>query len=101
MQRGKTKDGRLSHARLGLTDNISTQNSLRNTLVLHFGRMLKAGIDNGSQQLGFEQKVLEAGRVNAHVMTLFARLFGARGGASVRVLDISDLLLSLTLYSHR
>jgi hypothetical protein len=92
MQRRETKDGRLSHTRLGLTNNISTEHSLRNTFVLHFRRMFKSGIDNRSQQFRFQQKVFKAGRVNANVVTLFARFFGACCCASVRVFDIVDLL---------
>jgi len=35
--------------------------------VLHFGGVLEAAVDDGAQQLGLEQKVAEAGGVDARV----------------------------------
>ena len=40
---------------------------LRDALVLHFGGVLEAAVDDGAQQLGLEQKVAEAGGVDARV----------------------------------
>ena len=87
----------LAHSRLGLTNNVASEHRLWNRFVLHFAGMLKARVDNGAQQLGLEQKVLETRRVNAHVMTLFAvARLGRATGSSILVLggrsDVGDFL---------
>merc|ERR1711968_255826 len=50
----------LPHATLGLADDIHPQDRLRDTLVLHFGRVLEATIHDRAQQLGLEEEILEA-----------------------------------------
>ena len=67
VQRREHEDGRLAHARLGLADDIHAQDGLRDALVLHLGRVLEAAVDNRAQQLGLEQEVAEARRVDAGV----------------------------------
>ena len=83
VQRGEHKDRRLSHTRLGLADNISTEHRLRNGFVLHFGRVLETGIHNRTEQFGLEEEILESGSVNAHVVALLAATFLSRSGARV------------------
>ena len=41
--------------------------------------MLKTCVDNSTKELGLEQKVLETGRVDTHVVPLFAIRFGSTG----------------------
>mmetsp|Transcript_28086 Transcript_28086/g.68097 ORF Transcript_28086/g.68097 Transcript_28086/m.68097 type:complete len:241 (-) Transcript_28086:832-1554(-) len=67
VQARKDEDGRLAHTRLRLTQNVHAQDGLRDALVLHFGRVLEAAVDDGAQQLGLQKEVAEAGRVNASV----------------------------------
>mmetsp|Transcript_10809 Transcript_10809/g.27371 ORF Transcript_10809/g.27371 Transcript_10809/m.27371 type:complete len:201 (+) Transcript_10809:1000-1602(+) len=83
LQRRKGKDGRLSHSRLGLADNVTSQNGLRDGLVLDFGRMLESGVDNGAQQFGFEHKVLETRSVDSNIVALFGFFCLVSGGGLV------------------
>ena len=67
VQRREHEDGRLAHTGLGLADDVHAQDGLRDALVLHLGRVLEAAVDNRAQQLGLEQEVAEARRVDAGV----------------------------------
>ena len=64
VERREHKDSRLAHARLGLAQDVHTQDGLRNALVLDLGGVLEAAIDDGTQQLRLEEEVAEAGGVN-------------------------------------
>ena len=65
---GQDKDGSLSHTGLGLTDNISSKNSLRDGLVLNFTWVLKTSINDGSQKLWLQQEILETRGMNTDVV---------------------------------
>ena len=65
LESGQDEDGRLSHAGLGLAQDVHAQHGLRDALVLHLGRVLKAAVDDCAQQLRLEEEVTEAGRVDA------------------------------------
>mmetsp|Transcript_10532 Transcript_10532/g.20243 ORF Transcript_10532/g.20243 Transcript_10532/m.20243 type:complete len:202 (-) Transcript_10532:77-682(-) len=77
MQRRQNKDCSLSHTRLGLTNNVTTKNSLRNRFVLNLGRMFKTGIYDRTKKLRLEKKILETRGVDTNVVPLFAIRFGA------------------------
>jgi len=66
LERRDDKDGRLSHARLGLADDVHTENRLRNALMLHLGRVLETAVLDGPQQLGLEEEILETRTVDPH-----------------------------------
>ena len=62
--------------------------------MLDFGRVFKAGIDNGPGEFGLEQEILEAGCVDCHVVALLGVLGASgtlRSSTGRRVLR-SDLL---------
>mmetsp|Transcript_5810 Transcript_5810/g.12664 ORF Transcript_5810/g.12664 Transcript_5810/m.12664 type:complete len:340 (+) Transcript_5810:682-1701(+) len=67
MQAGEHEDGRLTHSRLGLAEDVHAEDRLRDALVLHLGRVLEAAVDDSAQQLRLEQEVAEAGGVDARV----------------------------------
>ena len=67
VQRGEHEDCGLAHARLGLAEHVHPEDRLRYALVLHLARVLEAAVDDGAQQLGLEEEVAEAGRVDARV----------------------------------
>jgi hypothetical protein len=67
LKHSQYEDSCLAHATLGLAHDIHPQDRLRNTLVLHFGRMLEATINDRAQQLGLEEEILEARRVDGHI----------------------------------
>jgi len=62
--------------------------------VLDLGGMLESGIDDGSQEFGLEEKVLETRRVDANVMTL---LFAPGGGVFGNISDFLRLYSSIAV----
>lgn len=68
LQSSQGKDGSLSHSRLGLADNVTSQDGLWDGLVLDFGRMLESGINNGTQQFGLEHEILETRSVDSNIV---------------------------------
>merc|ERR1719217_969463 len=99
VQRREHEDGRLAHTGLGLADDVHAQDGLRDALVLHLGRVLEAAVDNRAQQLGLEQEVAEARRVDAGVgaplLDLVSRLV-----VNDLVLLVVDQILVSELLSH-
>jgi hypothetical protein len=76
LQAGKDKDRGLAHTRLGLTEDVSTEDSLRNALLLYcqisfssrcramcvgrqltFRGVLETEVRDGTKQLGLQQEV--------------------------------------------
>mmetsp|Transcript_13229 Transcript_13229/g.30885 ORF Transcript_13229/g.30885 Transcript_13229/m.30885 type:complete len:226 (-) Transcript_13229:39-716(-) len=77
------KDGGFTHSRLGLANDIASKNGLGDGLVLNFRGMLESRIDNGSQKLRLEHKVLEPRRVDTNVMAFFGFLCFLSGSGLV------------------
>jgi hypothetical protein len=69
MESGQDKDSCLSHSGLGLADNVHSQNSLWNALVLHFGRMLETTVHNSTEALRLENEILETGSMDTDIVT--------------------------------
>ena len=69
MKGGQTKDCSLSHTGLGLTNNVTAQYRLGDSLMLHFTRMLKSSINDGTEKLGFQKEILESGCMNSDIVT--------------------------------
>jgi hypothetical protein len=69
MQGSQDKDSSLSHTRLGLTDDITSQNSLRNRFVLDLTGMLKTSVNNSTEQFWFQQEVFETRGMDTDIMT--------------------------------
>lgn len=67
IQHRDAEDGSLAHTGLGLAQQIVTQQSVGNALLLHFGRVFKSGVSNSAVQFGQQQKVLEPGGVDTGV----------------------------------
>jgi len=113
LQRGQNEDGGLTHAGLGLTEDVHAQYGLRNALVLNCKRraslatvpfvtpggvqvltlrgMLEAAVYDGAQDLRFQEEIAEAGTVNGHIGALDILLGG------LLVFDRSGLGLLLIL----
>jgi hypothetical protein len=56
---------------LYLANNIHAEDSLRDALLLHLGRVLETIVNHCAQKLRFQQEVLEGGCMDAHVVTPF------------------------------
>jgi hypothetical protein len=69
MKSRQNKHGSLSHTRLGLTDNVHSQNGLGDALVLDLGRMLEAAVDDSTEAFGFEDEIFETGGVDSYIVT--------------------------------
>jgi hypothetical protein len=65
LQDCKHKYCSLSHSGHGLAKHINSENSFRNALLLHIGRMLETTVDNGLLDLRLEEHVLEGGGVHS------------------------------------
>merc|ERR1719273_1574075 len=70
LESSQNKYSSFSHARLGLAQNVHTQDSLGDALVLDLARMLKSTVYNGSQDLRLEQEVSETAAVDGDVVSL-------------------------------
>merc|ERR1719319_1587993 len=81
--------GSLSHTRLCLTKDVHTEHSLRDTLMLNFGRMLESTIHDGPQNLWLEKEISESTGVNGHVGSLHGVFFS---NSSVLGWNISSCL---------
>jgi hypothetical protein len=57
LERGQDEDGRLAHARLGLAENVHTEDRLGDALLLHLGRVLKAEVRDRTEELGLQEEV--------------------------------------------
>lgn len=68
LKESEGKNGSLAHPRLGLTDDVSAQNCLRNALVLDLRRMFKTTIGNGTEKLRFQHKFTKTRVVKRKVM---------------------------------
>mmetsp|Transcript_72532 Transcript_72532/g.204544 ORF Transcript_72532/g.204544 Transcript_72532/m.204544 type:complete len:203 (-) Transcript_72532:224-832(-) len=60
LQAGQDEDGRLAHAGLGLAENVSAQDGLRDALMLDLGGVLEAAVHDGAEELGLQEEVAEA-----------------------------------------
>jgi hypothetical protein len=52
-----------------LADDIHTEDGLGDAFMLHFGGVLETAINNSAEAFGFENEVLETGRVDSYVVT--------------------------------
>ena len=64
LQNGNDKNSRFSHSRLGLADDVGTEDGLRDALVLDLRGMFKATVANGRQELRLEQKLAKPSSVH-------------------------------------
>jgi hypothetical protein len=69
MQGSQDKDGSLSHTRLGLTHNITSQHSLWDGFMLDLTGMLKTSVNNGTKQFWFQQEIFETRGVDTDIVT--------------------------------
>lgn len=76
VQHSDAEDSGLTHTSLSLAKQIVTQKCVRNALLLHFRRMFKGGISNGTVQFGQQEEILKAGRVDAGVTFRFLHVVG-------------------------
>mmetsp|Transcript_72534 Transcript_72534/g.204553 ORF Transcript_72534/g.204553 Transcript_72534/m.204553 type:complete len:203 (-) Transcript_72534:224-832(-) len=60
LQAREHEDGRLAHAGLGLAENVSAQDGLRDALMLDLGGVLEAAVHDGAEELGLQEEVAEA-----------------------------------------
>ena len=67
VQAREHEDGRLPHPRLCLAEHVHAEDGLRDALVLDLGGVLEAAVDDGAEQLGLQEEVAEARRVDARV----------------------------------
>lgn len=67
LQSGKHKHSRLTHTRLGLTQNICTEDGLGNTFLLNLRGVLETEIRDGSEELGLQKEIPETGRVDTDI----------------------------------
>merc|ERR1719370_531298 len=67
LQYCQDKNARLSHSQLRLTNNIRTQHSLWNTILLHFRRMFETTILNNKKEFLFQKKISETRRMNSNI----------------------------------
>jgi len=74
LKAGKDKDGGLTHTRLGLTEDVGTEDSLRDTFLLDLRRVLETKVRDSSEELGLEQKVPKPGRVDSNIRSLLVTL---------------------------
>jgi len=103
LQGSEDEDGCLSETGLGLAENVVTEDGLRNGNLLDLGRMFEATVRNRSHKLVLQEKVTEAGRMNADIAAFFvagslARCEAAlscRSGAVGRRLGGLDLLVGV------
>lgn len=54
-------------SRLCLAQDVGAENGLRDALVLHLGGVLESAVYDGPQQLGFQEEVAEARRMDGRV----------------------------------
>merc|ERR1719273_1139728 len=70
LESSQNKYSSFPHTGLGLAQNVHTQDSLGDALVLDLARMLKSTVYNGSQDLRLEQEVSETAAVDGDVVSL-------------------------------
>eukprot|EP00128_Syssomonas_multiformis_P001969 Colp12_sorted_trinity150504_noHs@29447 len=99
---GDDKNSGLTHTRLGLAQEIVTQDGLGNALLLNFGRMFETTVNNGTKQLRVENKITETRTVGTNVVTLLSTTGGlilhngGGGGLSVLIV-IEELVIVLKI----
>lgn len=64
---GEHEDSGLTHARVGLADDVRAEDCLWDDLELHLRRMLETAVRDGTQKLGLQKEVLERRRVHSAV----------------------------------
>lgn len=92
---------RLTHSRLCLAEDVHAKDGLGDALLLDLGGVLETQVRDGAQELGLEEEVAEAGRVDADVGTLLVLGVGSggvslaigRGGGGSRRGGLEDILL--------
>ena len=75
-----------------MTNDISSEHSLWNRLVLNFRGMLKTSIHNGTEKFGLEKKILEPRGMDTDVVTLLAAFFFASSSRTRSLGDFGYLL---------
>jgi len=87
---GNNKNGSLAHTALGLAEDITAQNGLRNALLLHFRRMLKTALGDGTQKLGLQKEVTEDSGLGTSVGALVLGNILGSGGLGLGLLGILE-----------
>jgi len=104
VQSGQDEDGRLTHTGLGLANDVHAEDGLGDALVLDLGGVLETAIDDGAEAFGLEDEILEAGGMDAYIVTFLdllatGRLLGGVVGFLLLVV-IDELLIVLSSVSH-
>lgn len=88
MQDSENENCGFSHTRLCLAKNINTNHGLGNALLLNFRRVLETALGDGSLELRFQEKVLEAGSINCGILEN-PKVYGV----VIRIMDFAYFLL--------